>query len=251
MVLSPDMKLEHKSLVAEVVDADSGSARLRIAQFDVIDKDNDVTIKGFFGTQPVTVLPAHDWGHVPLGKGSTLEDDQHAYADVKFNMDVPAARDWHSAIKFDLAHPPSIQEYSYGYEVVEGGSHHGDFKGTEVRFLHAKEDGSPGANIREISPVVVGAGVNTGTVSAKGRTFTAELDETLAVLESTLKRAKALAALREADGRQLSNGIKTKLEELAEMSVDLFGLVAAPVDEALAELARFELQRHTSLTHKE
>lgn len=146
---------------------DDGTATIVIATLNEIDSDGDVTLPGFFGKQDVVVLPAHDRFSVPLGKGRIYEDGDEAIAEVAFNLDIAAARDWHSAIKFDSEHPPSLQEYSYGFRVLPGGAKSGDFGGRRVQFLQPKADGTPGADVYEVSPVLKGAGIGTRTLAVK------------------------------------------------------------------------------------
>jgi len=147
---------------------DAGNVEFVVATLNVVDHDKDVTLPGFFGHQDVQVLPAHDRTHVPLGKGVIREEGQEAIASVKFNLDIPAARDWHSAIKFDMEHPPSLQEYSYGFRVRPGGAKSGSFEGQSVNFLQPLEDGTPGGDVFEVSPVLRGAGMGTRTLAVKG-----------------------------------------------------------------------------------
>lgn len=136
-----------------------GRGQAVIATLNAIDKDGDVTMPGAFGSQEVKVVPAHDWQHVPIGKASLSEQGDAALADFALNLDISSARDWHSALKFDLANKPPLQEWSYGF-LIEKASF-GEFDGQQVRFLEA-------VKVHEISPVMVGAGVGTRTVSVKG-----------------------------------------------------------------------------------
>lgn len=147
----------------------AGTATIKIASFGEMDKDGDVTQPGFFGTQHVQFVPTHNWDHVWLGKGRVYEKSDGAYCDVKFNMDIQAARDWYSAIKFDYENPPSLAQYSYGYNVLPGGSKSGQHQGRQVRFLQPRDDGSPGVEVFEVGSVMQGAGTDTRTVSVKGR----------------------------------------------------------------------------------
>lgn len=152
-----------------------GHARFKVATLNVVDSDLDVTLPGFFGRQPVALLPCHDWQSVPLGKGHIYENGTQVVADVQFNLAVPAARDWYEAIKFDLANPPSLQQYSYGFTLRPGGHRPGTHKGRPVRFLQPRPDGTPGCTVHEVSPVLLGAGVGTGTLAVKRHSDQAEL----------------------------------------------------------------------------
>lgn len=150
---------------------DAGDATFRIASYNEVDKDGDVTVPGFFGKQHVTMVPVHDWNHVPIGKGLVYEEADGVYCDVKFNLAIPEAKAWYEAIKFDMANPPALQQYSYGYEVLPGGSKSGQHSGRQVRYLTPKDDGTPGVKVFEVSPVLQGAGTGTRTVSVKGRSM--------------------------------------------------------------------------------
>src|SRR6266508_4653153 len=145
---------------------DPGQATVRavVATLGKIDGDGDVTLPGYFGRQDVVMLPTHDWSHVPLGKVVMFEDGDQAIADLKVNLAIPAARAWFEALRFDLANPPSLAAWSYGYTVKAGGSWEGKFAGRDVRFLQPLPDGSPGGIVHEVSPVVEAAGVGTGTL---------------------------------------------------------------------------------------
>jgi hypothetical protein len=134
---------------------------------NVIDKDGDVTLPGFFGQQETAMVPAHDWRSVPLGKGTIKEIGDKAVAELKMNLDLQAAKDWHSALLFDLKNGRPLQEWSYGFTILPGGSSPGEFNGKQVRFLRPTPEGGPGARVHEVSPVLVGAGEMTGTLAAK------------------------------------------------------------------------------------
>ncbi len=111
------------------------SVRAVVATLSRIDGDGDVTVPGFFGRQDVAVVPVHDWNHVPIGKGLLYEQGDQAIADLKVNLAIPQARAWWEAFKFDLEHPPALQQWSYGFTVKAGGSFSGRFGGKAVRFL--------------------------------------------------------------------------------------------------------------------
>lgn len=208
---------------------DDGTVEAVFATMGVKDKDGDVTLSGFFGSQEVVMVPGHDWKHVPLGKGVIGEEGNEAIARLKMNLEIPEAKSWHSAIKFDLKNGTPLQQYSYGFDILEGGSEWGEFNGEQVRFLKARPDGSPGSKVWEVSPVLVGAGEGTRTLSAKGLKFCDEGATVLAAVKSFVERGSALAALREKDGRKLS---EENRERMASMSSEL-----AKAAELLAGLA--------------
>lgn len=146
----------------------AGTLRATIATLHVKDKDGDVTLPGFFGEQNVSILVAHDWGTVPVGKGRVYEDGEKAVLDGRLNLDDANAKTVHSWLLFDLNHGEPIQEWSYGFTLHKDGFRFGDYEGENVRFLTPRGDGSPGAKVHEASLVIVGAGEGTGTQSVKG-----------------------------------------------------------------------------------
>lgn len=190
------------------------------ATMGVIDKDGDITLPGFFGKQDVVMLPAHDWKHVPIGKGTVRESGDQAIAELKMNLAIPAAADWHKALLFDLENGPALQEYSYGFTIRDGGSSPGGEdaqKNKAARTLRPTPEGEPGCIIHEVSPVLVGAGARTGTLAAKGdgQRFIDEAAAALEAVEGLVGRAGALAALRGKDGRGMSAANTEKLKQLA------------------------------------
>lgn len=144
-----------------------GTVTIVMATLNVPDHDGDVTERGFFGEQTAQIVPAHDWAHVPLGKARVREVGNEAVADLSFNLDVPAAADWYKAIKYDFENPPALQQYSYGFDVLDGGARYGDFQGRQVRFLQPLKSGAPGVQVFEVSPVMLGAGLGTRTLAVK------------------------------------------------------------------------------------
>src|SRR5205823_48499 len=99
----------------------AGTVTFVVATLNVIDSDGDVTVPGAFGRQNVPMIPAHDWSSVPIGKGLLFEQGSEAIVDAQLNLAVAEARSWFDAIKFDVEHPPPLQEYSYGYSIRPGG----------------------------------------------------------------------------------------------------------------------------------
>ncbi|MFW6068105.1 MAG: hypothetical protein ACOC9E_00840 [Chloroflexota bacterium] len=152
--------MEHKTLSSEVKRADPrGTFEAVIATLGVVDRDGDVILPGAFPPGPVPIVPSHDHRSVPLGKATLTERGNEVFASGYFNLNVPAARDWHAALKFDLANPPSVQEFSFGFIPQEADQ--GLQQGRRVRFIRRMD-------VLEVSPVLRGAGVNTRLVLAKG-----------------------------------------------------------------------------------
>lgn len=225
---------------------DDGTASWVMATMGVIDHDGDVLLPGAFGEQSVPIVPSHDASHVPLGKGRLYEDGNEVVVEAKFNLDIPVARDWHSAIKFDLANPPAVQEYSFAYELLPGGSKMGEFSGKRVRFFQPKANGEPGVDVTESSPVLRGAGINTRTLAAKSAMKLDQLtDAAVADVRYLIDRYQEVITFRTNNGK--THHSEHSIEFFERMEAELKRLVALrepepandPDDEVQREFARF------------
>lgn len=171
----------------------TGEVSAEIATLNVKDKDDDVTLPGFFGEQDVKIVLSHQWSSVMLGKGKISEQGDKAVLDGKMNMaDADAeARAVHSRLKFDLDNPPPLIEWSYAFDLKKGGREEfTDHEKFGNGFFLQPVDGKPGATVVEASPVLVGAGEGTGTTAVKSS------GQTLSILD-------ALAELGDDDAKQL------------------------------------------------
>ncbi len=153
------MTVERKTVGATIKAAgEGGTFEAVIATLGVVDRDGDIVEPGAFGDATVSVLPSHLAHHVPLGKATIEERGDKAVAVGQFNLDIEAAADWHSALKFDLAHPPSIQQWSWDFRPIEATKDNVD--GKAVRRLVQ-------VDTKEVSPVLRGASVGSGTLDVK------------------------------------------------------------------------------------
>jgi len=147
----------------EIKDADKGLVSAVFSTFDVVDHDGDVTLKGAFTDGQAVVISAYghrSWkGALPVGKGVIREDGDTAVLDGEFFMDTVEGRDTFTVVK-RLAED-NLQEWSYSLDDVE--SERGTKDGRSVRFL--KRIGL----VKEVSPVLMGAGIETHTLGVKGR----------------------------------------------------------------------------------
>lgn len=183
-----------KNYEAEVkrIDAE-GKGVAVIATLNVIDSDGDVTQPGAFGVgQTVPIVPAHDWQHVPIGKGTIREEGNEALFDFQLNMKLGFARAWYEHLKFDLETPPAKQQWSYGFSIPTGGSEVGEFAGQRVRRLKRLK-------VHEVSPVIAGAGIDTRTLALKQATDQdiAELAAAFHEIQHKSERLDAQMAARE------------------------------------------------------
>lgn len=216
-----------KSGVALKALDDAGRGLARIAVLSAIDHDGDTYAPGAIGEQMVQILAAHNRAAVPLGKARIYEQGDEVLADLVFNLDTQAGKDWHAALKFDLDRERSgggpIQEWSYGFAIRDAQMETRD--GERVRVLKRLE-------VHEVSPVVKGAGIGTGTLALKHgkQPFGEQLDAAIALAGDCLERARAVKHLRAEDGRSLS---AERVKQLAELHAGLGALIA----EAEAEQA--------------
>lgn len=150
--------MDTKSFQVEIKDAAKGEVEALFSTYNVIDKDGDVTLPGAFTDGAPTKISAYghtSWsGILPVGKGTIHDTGNGAVLKGQFFLDTTAGKDTFTTVK-ELGH---LQEWSYGYDVLEYS--YGEFEGKQVRFLKSLK-------VHEVSPVLIGAGVGTMTMSAK------------------------------------------------------------------------------------
>lgn len=133
-------------------DGQAGQFVATFSTLQTIDKDGDVTMPGaFLDGQPVRISAwGHNWGALPVGKGVIHADEERAWVDGEFFLNTTHGKDTYETVK-SLG---DLQEWSYGFDVLDWSR--GPFDGQEVRFLR-------GLDVHEVSPVLIGAGVDTRT----------------------------------------------------------------------------------------
>ena len=150
------MEIKQRVRVELKAEGDSGAFVATFATLDVIDKDGEVTVKGAFQDGQEVRISAwgHNWGALPVGKGTIHANDTKAWVEGQFFLDTSHGQDTYKTVK-SLG---TLQEWSYGFSVTEEAM--GEFEGQKVRFLK-------GLDVFEVSPVLLGAGINTGTDAIK------------------------------------------------------------------------------------
>lgn len=233
-----------------IKDADKGEVTSVVATLNVIDKDQDVILPGFIGTQEVAILRSHDWSMWPVGRGTVTDaDGKEAIFTGRFNLDMAEGREGFEALKFQ----GDLQEWSWGFMTHRGGAKQGEFEGQDVWFLGPLEDASPGSKVYEVSPVLVGAGEGTRTTDLKGiqpggsGPIDDQVESVLAAVKDLVTRYGSLADLRAEKGRQLSeehvSTIAKMITDLGELHEKATAIPAADAD-LMVEFLRFEKSRN-------
>jgi HK97 family phage prohead protease len=140
-------------------DGQPGEFRAVFSTFNVVDHDGDVTLPGAFKENAAVRISywGHRWQDLPVGRGTIHQNDKQAWVDGQFFLDTQAGKETYLTVK-NLG---ELQEWSYGYDILQ--SEQGKFGKDEedVRFLKELE-------VAEVSPVMLGAGIDTHTETIKG-----------------------------------------------------------------------------------
>jgi HK97 family phage prohead protease len=222
----------------EIKDADRGEVSAVFSTLDVVDSDGDVTRKGAFADGSPVVISAYghaSWsGALPVGKGVIRAGEKQATLEGQFFLNTAAGRDTFEAVKA----LGELGQWSYGYDVTKHSR--GEVDGKSVRFLD-------GLKVHEVSPVLVGAGVGTRTLAAKGRnlTFADEGAAVLAAVAAYGERAADVMAMRREKGKGLSPesaGLVERIEAELKRLRDALGVTPEPTtpttDDATREWLR-------------
>lgn len=177
----------------QIKDADKGTIECVFATTGVKDHDGDFTLPGAFEVGAEVIISAYghkSWmGVLPVGQGVIRVEKDKAILDGEFFIDTPNGAETFGVIK----RLGRKQEWSYGFDVLETGELTEDMRQKGVWRVLKK------LKVYEVSPVLVGAGVDTMTLSAKAR------DQ-----EPSAEQAAAASALA-LEGRQLfAQHMKTK-----------------------------------------
>jgi len=213
------MNQEFKNLGAvEVKDFDAGVVEAVFSKFNVRDLDGDVTLKEAFTPNTRVKISAYnhgswDSGYLPVGVGVIEVREDCAVLKGHFFMNTTAGRETFEVVK-GLG---DLGEWSYGFTVAD--QEFDTFEGKQSRILKR-------LNVYEVSPVLKGAGIGTGTLSVKsqGASFTGQCEQVLTELESLNGRGAEILVKRREEGKSLGaestellsriQGELTKLQEL-------------------------------------
>lgn len=152
------LKKTYRAPIELKEDGQPGEFRAVFSTFNVVDHDGDVTLPGAFqdGQKVRISYWGHRWRDLPVGKGMVHQDDEKAWVDGLFFLDTEGGAETYKTVK----NLEDLQEWSYGFDIEE--AHLGKFEDQDVQFLEK-------LTVYEVSPVMLGAGIGTGTESIKGK----------------------------------------------------------------------------------
>lgn len=236
----------------QVKDAEKGTVSAVFATLGVVDSHGDVTRPGAFRNEDVLISAyGHgSWdGKAPVGKGSIKEVGSEAIFEGQFFMDTVAGAETFKTVK----NTGGLQEWSYGFDILE--SAFGEVDGQPVQFLDSLK-------VYEVSPVLVGAGVDTRTLEVKSREkmkFEQHIRSVLTDVDALINRAASVVTLRAEQGRKLmgedSAAAITELDASMKRLGELIEQIKSGDDQSdpdaeaklAREIERFELDQASQL----
>jgi len=225
---------------------EQGHIEAAFAQLDVLDFDNDVTVKGAFPSKdvPMSAYGHSSWdGALPVGKGTISEQGEWAVFTGQFFLDTTGGLDAYNTVKSlgDLA------EYSYGFNILDSGPV--DIDGTAAREIRSLD-------VFEVSPVLKGAGIGTHTLAIKSDApgidapYAEHASWYLENVPAFIERTQDRSEFRKSEGRTLSTKDRERLEAIASLftanAAAIWHLLGSEVEktadyvdqELMAEIAR-------------
>lgn len=235
----------HKTISGVTIkDAEKGTVSAVFSTFDVIDKDGDLTQPGAIKDGMEVVISAYQHGShsgaLPVGKGVIRTTKKEAILEGQFFLNTAGGRETFEVVK-ELG---DLQEWSYSLHNVTRKSVEEDGR----RYWVIEDIGL----IKEVSPVLIGAGVDTRTLVAKGLTsLQDQITAAMGVVDEVIDGAERVVALRAEQGKSLSNVNAESLGGLADSLDRLKALLdtaeSASADEDIPEeLAAAVKEAHTA-----
>lgn len=212
-----------------------GEFRATIATFNVVDKDAEVTLPGAMPEGKRINISAYghsSWGgfsaaELPVGSAVIHQDAQRAFVEGRFWLETEAGKQHYLTLKNQLA-DGAASEWSYGFRVLKSSidaAQLAKWPGA-MRILEQ-------VDVYEASPVLLGAGENTGTDLLKSVITLAERGEHLAAVASEyLVHARAAVSMRAKEGRVLSQANVDRVTSVADALDEAAGVLRKLIDEA-------------------
>jgi len=182
------------------------------ATLNVVDNDGDITMPGAFGEQSVKISQYNhgSWGDgaeaLPIGVGKIFEQGDNAIVAGEFDMEDADAVKTYKKLKY-LHEKGHTQEWSYALPDVDY-----EFREVDGRRVRALKR----ISVPEVSPVLMGAGVNTRMLSIKsGKPFADQVEDVLADIQTVIERATDIKKLRKSKGKAIGEDTVERLRGLA------------------------------------
>jgi len=222
-----------------IKNADMGEVEAVFSTFDVVDHDNDVTVKGAFTEGARVVISAYGHkshvGELPVGYGTIHEVGNQAVLKGRFLLDTAHGRDTFATVK--ALSEQGLQEWSYSLDDVKASR--GQVDGKSVRIIES-------VRVKEVSPVLIGAGIGTRTLDVKDATtkFSELKASALGGVADLVDTAVERLALRAAEGKSISEQVSAYDEAIAALeplrkAIDEHTTPTKNSDDFRREFARF------------
>jgi phage head maturation protease len=238
--MMPEKKQIHlKDLTVD----EAGHVKAVFATLGVIDHDRDIVMQGATESGTKVRISAYNhasWGGaLPVGKGTISEVGSELIFDGQFFLDTTSGADTYKTVKAlgDLV------EWSYGFDILEKEFATDPATGQEIRKIKKQK-------VYEVSPVLLGAGIDTRTLDIKGlgadsSTYQEHAEKLLADVGEFVKRSQSIADLRTEKGKEPASvknrdGLKAIASELQKAAGELTR-IALSDPEAEAVKARAEV----------
>ena len=219
---------------------EKGAVKAVFATFGVIDHDGDMMLSGSIGEQKVrmSAYGHRSWyGELPVGKGRIYESGKDAIFEGQFFLTTNAGRETYETVKA----MGDLQEWSFALPEVESETRTDN--GQAYRAIKK-------VRVPEVSPVLLGAGVDTRTLDVKGEAqkpkdmkLIDHVEWLLAQTTEVAERLKSVAEMREEQNRHPSRetlkrsaAVAVALQEVARVIDD----VRAKHDVLTREFLRFQ-----------
>jgi hypothetical protein len=213
------------------------------ATLNVEDSQGDVTLPGAFGEQNVVISQYNhgSWGTgvaaLPIGVGKIYERGEEAIVEGEFDMSDDAAVKTYKKMLY-VKSKGRVQEFSYALPEIDWEMREVD--GRRQRMLKK-------IRVNEVSPVLMGAGVNTRLLDIKaegsGLKLVEHIDLVVKASKNLAERLQSLEELRRAEGKSVSEATLERLPELRDVMASVLeglGRVSADPEAALTEFIRFQ-----------
>lgn len=196
-------------------DGSEGAIEAVFSTFGVVDRGGDIVERGAIAdAQAVPMVWSHNWEKI-IGKGTTrIEPDRAVFTGHLF-LDTDAGKDAYQTMKS----MGDLMQYSWGFRVLDA-----DFVERDEEFVRIIKR----TELFEVSPVLVGEGMGTHTLSLKySMPFPDHSDAVRAAVEGFVARSRSLADLRTKEGRVLSSANRERLKSIADSLTSAAGDLSA------------------------